>query len=901
MTYDKAQRSFSFRSWFLVYTLLFLFLSVIIWRPFYSEHKSMIWGYDGLYQTYGSMVYFSQYWRDFFVRLCSGNLSLPMIDTSVGMGFDVLTTLNYYGFGDPLEWISLAFSKEQMEVCYNLLVFLRYYLSGLFFGVHCLGMKKKWVPSLAGAFAYAFCGFALYAGVRHPYFMNPWMYFPLLCLGVEQVLKGKKGVLLAVVTGLAAWSNFYFFYMLTILTFSYAVVRFLALYGRRWKSFILPVFLRGCLWYLLGVGLGCVVLIPIVSAFLGSARTGGVTPFANTWFAYPLDFYKELVTGYVFPVYSANFWCVLVYPSAAFLGLLVFRKQNRQDMWLLVWFGILSLVLWIPLGGLAMNGMSYVSHRWLFGYGFAMALLLVLGLEQAEHIRWKTFLIYSCVFFSLAFLFVKNGGSLGQAAGLAIIFVIQALALFFLKKGRDWVVTLCVLSTVVLSANSLYSKSGQHYSSSFQESGTAFSQMSDLSEVQIPSWETSDSFFRVEGDTTQVTNWGMVTGRKGTNSYFSLTKREMHDYALDMENPDLKFSSWYNGLGDRAMLMSLGCVRYFAKSEDSVLAVPYGYAPVKTVEGLGTLYETPYAMPIGYTYDALISNDKWNTLSAMEKQQALMQAALLSEEGETWCLENGISNHDGDLSFVQEPLSYTIVSTKGVQWNREEGTLFVEEGGGEISLQFESRPDSETYLRICGYDIEPSGSELLHFYAGLEGTDLKKIYCTSSLSSWSGKLKNFLVSVTGEEPSANPQTAKLSFPFAGEFILNDLEMYTLPMENFSSQALERKQESMEADLIQNQIKGQIQVSDSRILCVSVPYSNGWTAKVDGVSVPVWKCNDLSLGIFLEAGDHTIEFSYKTPRLFLGASVSFFSFFVLLGILLSEKIKKSCIKPSSFSV
>ena len=156
MTHDNTQSSFSFRSWFFVYTFLFLFISVIIWRPFYFEHKSMIWGYDGLYQTYGSMVYFSQYWRDFLINLCSGNPSLPMVDTSLGMGFDILTTLNYYGFGDPLEWISLLFSKEQMEVCYNLLVFLRYYLSGLFFGVYCLGMKKQWVSSLSGAFAYAF-------------------------------------------------------------------------------------------------------------------------------------------------------------------------------------------------------------------------------------------------------------------------------------------------------------------------------------------------------------------------------------------------------------------------------------------------------------------------------------------------------------------------------------------------------------------------------------------------------------------------------------------------------------------------------------------------------------------------------------------------------------------------
>lgn len=171
-----------------------------------------------------------------FCSIMFGNPSLPMVDTSLGMGFDILTTLNYYGFGDPLEWISFFFQKSRWKSVIISLCSFGITFPGCFWRV-LPGNEKTMGFLLSGAFAYAFSGFALYAGVRHPYFMNPWMYFPLLCLGVEQVLKGKKGVLLAVVTGLSAWSNFYFFYMLSILTFSYAVIRFRFLYGKRWKSF----------------------------------------------------------------------------------------------------------------------------------------------------------------------------------------------------------------------------------------------------------------------------------------------------------------------------------------------------------------------------------------------------------------------------------------------------------------------------------------------------------------------------------------------------------------------------------------------------------------------------------------------------------------------------------------
>ena len=140
---NTANKKFFFKKWLILYSLSFFSISLILWRPFYLAHKSMIWGYDGLYQTYTTMVYFSKYWREFFFNLFSGNFCLPMVDTSIGMGADILTTLNYYGFGDPLLWISLLFPQEKMELCYNLLAVLRYYLAGLTFGIYCRSMGKQ--------------------------------------------------------------------------------------------------------------------------------------------------------------------------------------------------------------------------------------------------------------------------------------------------------------------------------------------------------------------------------------------------------------------------------------------------------------------------------------------------------------------------------------------------------------------------------------------------------------------------------------------------------------------------------------------------------------------------------------------------------------------------------------
>ena len=55
---------------------------------------------------------------------------------------------------------------------------------------------------------------------------------------------------------------------------------------------------------------------------------------------------------------------------AAFGIVLVFTAGRRRDRWLRAMFAVLTLLLLIPAGGLFLNGFSYVSNRWIYGYAF---------------------------------------------------------------------------------------------------------------------------------------------------------------------------------------------------------------------------------------------------------------------------------------------------------------------------------------------------------------------------------------------------------------------------------------------------------------------------------------------------------------------------------------------------
>jgi uncharacterized membrane protein YfhO len=153
---------------FLPYTLLFLVLQGIIFFTFYSSSRSFIWYYDGAYQHFPALSYYS----DFLKNLFSGE-SVPMVDFSIGLGYDTLTSLNYYIMGDPLTLISAFASRSSLEYVYSFLILLRFFLAGFAFSLFCYYKKQASFSTVLGSLIYVFSSFALFAGLRHPFFLNP--------------------------------------------------------------------------------------------------------------------------------------------------------------------------------------------------------------------------------------------------------------------------------------------------------------------------------------------------------------------------------------------------------------------------------------------------------------------------------------------------------------------------------------------------------------------------------------------------------------------------------------------------------------------------------------------------------------------------------------------------------
>ena len=81
---------------------------------------------------------------------------------------------------------------------------------------------------------------------------------------------------------------------------------------------------------------------------------------------------------------------------------------------------------------------------------------------------------------------------------------------------------------------------------------------------------------------------------------------------------------------------------------------------------------------------------------------------------------------------------------------------------------------------------------------------------------------------------------------------------------------------------------------------SIPYDEGWTAYVDGVQTDIEKVNIGFMAVYCTAGEHTIEFKYKTPGLTVGfiitgASVTVFATYVAAVYVYRKKKKANAVE------
>ena len=71
----------------------------------------------------------------------------------------------------------------------------------------------------------------------------------------------------------------------------------------------------------------------------------------------------------------------------------------------------------------------------------------------------------------------------------------------------------------------------------------------------------------------------------------------------------------------------------------------------------------------------------------------------------------------------------------------------------------------------------------------------------------------------------------------------------------------------------------------KLLCMTIPYSSGWRAYIDGVETEILKVDTMYMAVDVPEGTHQIEFYYCTPYLKTGAGLSGLGILSVIGIVI----------------
>jgi uncharacterized membrane protein YfhO len=134
---------------------------------------------------------------------------------------------------------------------------------------------------------------------------------------------------------------------------------------------------------------------------------------------------------------------------------------------------------------------------------------------------------------------------------------------------------------------------------------------------------------------------------------------------------------------------------------------------------------------------------------------------------------------------------------------------------------------------------------------------------------------------------------------------NDLPFYNAAgaFENYSMQKYRNDISSLKTDTLaisqfsDNKIKGTITLKEKKMLFLSIPYSPGWSALVDGKKQKPLKINIGFLGLLLDKGPHTVELSFTPPMFYPGAVISAVSILLYVLLIVISKRRKG-IQPVS---
>ncbi|MCR5627040.1 MAG: YfhO family protein [Lachnospiraceae bacterium] len=905
--------------YYLVYSAIFCIIAAVHLSFYFLNGKLPMKASDGYPQDYNAFLYWGNYIRTFIKTLIfEQRLSLPLFDPTIGYGADVLLTLHYHVIGDPFYLILSIIPASYLDLAFGFIGELRLYLAGISFSVYALHNKNERFSSMIGALLYAFSGYLVIVAFTNNMFAMPAIYFPLVLSGIDRIFEKKRPYLFIWATAFAATSNFYFFYMVAIFAVIYAIVRYTVVI----KSFNIKILFgwigKFLLFGAVAMMIACVIFLPVALHLILYMNRFGVEHYSTL--LYPLDYYQNLLSTFITTTPYPDLYTYMGVTALGMLGVFaLFTKKKKYTDYKIT--SIIFLVfICIPFFGRAFNGFAYMTNRWSWAYVFLIAVMTVKAIPEFVVLTKKEKYMLLLIEGIYCLLCLTNNVSRIEPALTSLVILVFSTCLIIMTED-----TLRMHLIVFLTLTAGLFTNFYYFLSPIQSSmvgaceaiGTINNQ--EYNSAYRPIKEMGDGgVYRVDQyNLKESANTAMNNGVKSTAFYYSIYNNNLSDLFRDIELQNTSYDYKFYDLDGRSLLEDMMAVKYVVVREGEEAYLPYNFRenPVYSVD-LGdvlNVYENEAPLPYGYTYDKLIDPDEYENMTAVERQQALLQGAYVGKE-------NMSALKDMDFltpEFNDETIEYTINPDSNIEI--EDGVIHVKDYDARLEIVYEGLPESENYVRFGGLDyhekekdygdepgIKGAVKRLLNRYSNRvyhersslfinvsnkDGEASKKnIYRTYRHLTYCGQ-HNFIYNAGYSDEPMNKII--LTFDYPGEYTFDEMSVICQPVMNVEKYVEARNNDKLtDIGFDTNKITCDISTSGDKLFCLTVPYSEGWSATVDGIKTEVIKTDKAFMGVPLKAGDHHIEFNYTTPFIIPGIVITILGIICFVIIVIFYKCQEN---------
>ena len=791
--------------------------------------------------------------------------------------------------------IALVAGHENIPEAIGVMVLIKNALSASAFAYY---LKKTFNRNdfsiSAFGLMYAFCGFfiAYYWNVM---WIDAMYLLPLIILGIQNIINERKCKLYILSLAYSFFATYYMSFMICIFAVVYFLVYFISNNSFKGRYKDIPVytdengntastalnkivynkFLRSGTTFAVSSVLAAMLvgfaLIPTFFCLRACSATSGTFPSDAKFYNTIFDFLANHLAALEPTIRSSgdtvlpNVYCgvltIILVPLYAFCSKISAKERAAHIIFLAIFFV-----------GFNLNYANYILHafhfpndlpfRFSFIYSFFLLIMAYKVLVNIRDISAKG-LIGSSLGVILFTVLVQEIGmaniddaTVYTTVGFTALYTI-VLGLMRKKEYTQSAVALllmcCVFAEVAISDIDHIKITQEKVN--FVNGYTDFRALKE----NLDKREGNDTY-RMElthSNTIMDPCWFNYNGI----SVFSSMAYEKSANLQDELGLDSNYINSYIYNSQTPIYNAMMSLKYLVRNDNSTLNTEF-YDFVASC-GKFNAYENKYFLPIAYCVSEEMKNLTFESASPFDLHNDFwyyatgMYGALKEIEVSDYTVDN---INDNGMDFYEETFSFTKSNSDA------EGTIrlnYTIPESQNVYVYFDSNSvdNIDVYTEIGNFKVSQDVGESYVLDCG---------YCDE------GDILTVEIPVKAEKDSGSADCYVVGL---------DKEVLDAGYEVLRHGAIEIE------EFEDTYFKGKVVASENKMLYTSVNFDEGWTVKVDGTEVEKIKIADALIGIELDEGEHTIEFSYTPQGLKIGLIISAATAILLLAFVIIRKLKE----------